>query len=276
MDVSGYLKKLSKAKFSETECPSCGSPVLTTNPSSFCHFCEMFIFEEGPRKSGGSARQTLLRANTAIRSGDWLSGIGALAPLENSTEPLILYGMGNIYKRFSDYTYGSVNYSLGGFMNSNADKRNDEFNRNKNNSMHLLSQSKEFLFRTIYLISNQMKSDDWLYLYAQFMAEMRLKRYAQAHVILGRINGQASSPISGYANMVYAVETRARNAESHLKPLLGNCELNAFYYASRYLINSNRFSEAKKVLLKITGMASMPMAQELLNKMNEIEEATKL
>jgi hypothetical protein len=214
-------------------------------------------------------------AHAAIEGGNSEAAVGAIAPLETSQDPLVLYGVGNVYKVLSDYTYRSVNYTMGGFMYPNADKRNDEYNKNKYNSMRLLSKSKEMMFSSIYIIKKSGKDDDWLYSYINFLAEMKMKRYAQAHLVLGRINKQAQTPVNHYANMIYAVRTGGRDAEKMLKPLLEIGELNAYYYLALHIME-RELPAAGKILAKIATKTQMPMAETLLEKAMEVDKATML
>ncbi len=277
MNSSVYLKKLGKIQYSEIQCPSCGSTVMSTSPAgSFCHFCEMFASEEDVHKVDSATRKVLKLATAARSNGDWASSMAALAALEDSEDPLILYGIGRAYGAFSDYTYYSVNYSLGGFMNPNADKRNDEFNRNPNNSMRLLSKAKEHMFSAIYIIKNEMDSRDWLYMYTQFMAELKMKKIAQAAISLSNLEKNGITPVNAYAEMAYSVEMHSKDAERFLKPMLERGELNAFYYLARHLAWSGRLDESRQILIALCAKVYMPMGMQLLNKANETIEATSL
>ena len=277
MDVSGYLKRLDKIKFSEETCPSCNSAVLSANPAgAFCHFCEMYVAGDAEHKMDSSAATAFTAAHEATIKGDLVSAIGAIAPLEASADPLVLYGVGNVYMVLSDYTYHGVNYALGGFMYSNADKRNDEYNKNSSNSMHLLSKAKEMMYASIFTINKAAKGEDWLYLYTKFISEMKLKRLAPAHLLLNELNKQRQTPVNPYSNLAYTIRAGGKNAEKLLRPLLDIGEINAYYYLAKYLADRNDLSGTQKVLIKISSRTRMPMADDLMLKAKEISAATAL
>lgn len=277
MDVSGYLKRFDKIKFSEETCPSCNSAVLYAGPAgAFCHFCEMYTPIDSKRKMDDSAAAAFTAAHAATIKGDTMSATSAMAPLEASADPLVLYGVGNVYMALSDYTYHGVNYALGGFMYSNADKRNDEYNKNPANSMHLLSKAKEMMYASIFTINKAAKGDDWLYLYTKFISEIKLKRLALAHLLLNELNKQRQTPVNSYSNLSYTIWTGGKNAEKLLRPLLDTGEINAYYYLAKYLAGRNDLLGAQKVLTKISSRTRMPMADNLMLKAKEISAATAL
>ncbi len=276
MNFMRYVDALARTRYTELECQSCGSVVFSSNPvGSFCQFCEMFVSEQDPHRADGATKAVLAKARAAMMSGDWASAVAALEPLSSSTDPLVLYGLGSYYRAYSDRIYYSVDYSLGGFMHANADKRNDEYDRNHDNSMHLLSRSKELLFSSIYIISRVMKSDDWFYLYTEFIAEMSMSRRAQAHLVLDRLNMKQQNMVSNYANMVYLVETRSPKAEKFLALFLEIGEPNAFYYLARSLASSGDLASAERVLSGL-GRYMPQMAFRFMRRISEAEEATRL
>ncbi len=277
MDVSGYLKRLDKIKFSEETCPSCNSAVLSASPvGAFCHFCEIYVPVDFERKMDPGAAAAFTAAHAAAVKNDTMSAIGAMAPLEASADPLVLYGVGNVYMVLSDNTYYGVNYALGGFMYSNADKRNDEYNKNPVNSMHLLSKAKEMMYASIFAINKSAKEDDWLYLYTKFISEIKLKRLARAHLLLNELNKQQQTPVTPYSNLSYTIWAGGKNAEKLLRPLLDIGEINAYYYLAKYLADRNDLLGAQKVLAKISSRTRMPMADKLMLKAKEISAATAL
>ncbi|MEM3839187.1 MAG: hypothetical protein QXF01_01255 [Candidatus Micrarchaeaceae archaeon] len=258
----------------EPMCPACTSTLDASSVRyAFCQFCEMFVGEAQVGNSVKSEKDALSSAMLSLSKGDLIAAAQALAPLDSSTDPISLYGAGNIYLALSNYTYADVNYSLSGFMYSNADKRNDEYNRNPNNSMHLLSKAKEMLFNVVYLVS-KTNSGGWLYPYLGFISEMKLKRHAKAHAFLEKL-WQAPTAVSNYARMVYLVDTGSIGAEKALKPVLDAGEPNSRYYLAKSIARTNT-AKASAILKDIIAKKRMPMAELLLSRLNEILAATSL
>ena len=207
------------------------------------------------------------------RGPSWVEALKQTDELASTDIPNYLYGAANIYAAFSDYTFYSVNYGLGGFMEANGDKRNDEPYRNPYNSMYLRSKSREYFYRVLGVLGyNQTTNEEQKYL--EFMSNMRLGRHAQAEEVLDRISiARSGGLITEYANMVWSVEARTNSAEERLEKLLGKRETNSFYYLAKHLALNKNFKDAKMVLSALIKKADVPMCTSLMRRINEVEAA---
>ena len=219
----------------------------------------------------------MVSIQAAIKNNDWATTFGKLDTVDPAGDPVRLFGAASIYSILSDYTYNSVNYNLEGFMYQNADNRNDEYDKNKYNAMHLLSKSKEYLFDALYVINSQGKNVDQRALFLQFMANMKLNRFVQAYKLLNGLgNSKQENLMLQYAYMAYNVETNAEGAEQTIERLVQRGELNALYYLARHLLNNGSPAAASMILHALLGRTEMPFAARLLTKTQDVLEKTKL
>lgn len=273
MDLSKIMSGYASAKFTGISCGFCGAQTSIASGSNdcFCTYCESYLASSASMQGDPSLRAVHLMASQN-RIDDAAKALDAISP---GSDPVRLYAISSIYSALSDLRYADVNYSLPGFMYQNADNRNDEYNKNPNNSMRLLSKSKEMLFDAIYLINNQLKSNDTTMLYLEFMCETRLDRHAKAYKVLDRML-TTGGVAADYAAMVYAVEANEKDADQLLGNMLKKKELAPLYYLSRHLIASKDLEQAEMVLRFLQERVRMPSAWRLLRKIEAVNEATRL
>lgn len=276
MEPSKILSGFNSAQFTEVYCGVCGAQafIAPNAKDCICTYCEAYL-APGMQKSGYS--QQFGAVHELIRQGKVDDAAKALDAIDPGTDPVRHYALSSMYSCLSDMRYADVSYALPGFMHQNADSRNDEYDKNPNNSMRLLSRSKELLFHAIYIINDQLKSNDAALLYIEFMSEIKLDRHAKAAKLLEKLNTVTGNELqASYANMVYAVETGGEEADAYLSDLLARKELPSLYYLARHLVSKKELAHAGKVLRLLGGKANMPRALRLLKKIEAVEEATRL
>ena len=130
-------------------CRCCGNKVyvLSDAQESICNFCEAFVSMKDKDVVHGnrSVENNLALMQKSASTGKWEAGVASADALAATKNPYFLYGAASFYRFFSDYTYNGVDYTLGGFMYSNAEKRSNKPQINKYNAMALISKSREFL-----------------------------------------------------------------------------------------------------------------------------------
>ena len=278
MRVDKYLQGIKSMRFSELECDCCGATVYTTHPESgsFCHFCEAFTAT--PKGSSANPDAAAMReAHGSMRIGKYDDAAEALLKVQPTDDLRVLFGLGATLGELSDAIYGAVDYTLPGFMDSNADRRNDEFNRNKNNSMHILSKSKEMLFQLVHAARKQGNEMPPTMQYLEFAALERLKRHVEAKGVLLRMQASSKeSLLSQYAAMVYGVNTGDRTAMRYVDSVSSVHEVNTLMYFARSMVASRQFGEAKRALTELNSMAYVPRAITLLHKIVDYEDEIRL
>ena len=273
MDV---LANIGTANFGETHCMTCGSvtPLPSSASDTICTFCEGYVLSAGKRLKPDDP---FLLAQDSMKKSDWIGAIKNLDAVVAGNDPIKLFGAASIYTAFSDSAYNDVNYNLPGFMDKNADNRNDEPGKNPYNSMRLMAKAKEMLFNTIYIINTQTEIRDEATRYMEFMSEMKLNRFVQASKVLKRINdSKGKGLIWMSSNMVYAVEIKSKSAEGLITQLIQRDELNSLYYYARYYLDSKKLDPAGRALSLATKKAYMPNALRLLRKVRNAEDAMRL
>ncbi len=277
MRVDKYLKSIKSMRFSELECDCCGATVYTTHPESgsFCHFCEAFTVT--PKGSNVNPNANALReVHELMRTGNYDQAADTLAKVPITDDVHTLFGIGVTYGELSNAIYGAVDYTLPGFMDTNADRRNDEYNRNKNNSMHLLSKSKEMLFQLIYIARKQGNEILPAAQYLQFAALERLKRHVEAKSVLLHIQASSKdSLLSQYAAMAYEVSTGERTATQYIDRVSAVHEVNTLLYFAKNMVSVQQFGEAKRALTELNAMAYVPQAVSLLRKITSYEDEVR-
>ncbi len=280
MNFNKEMAALEKAAFTKKVCSACTSPLLIPKGAdgSFCHLCEFYNINSNSKaaKPEDALQSAVAEATTSLANGDWGALTSALEPFAQSANPATLYGLGSIYKSLSDYVYSDVNYSLSGFMHRNADNRNDEPNRNKHNSMALGSKAKGLFFATLYLIGKmtEKEREDWLF--TEFMAEIKLKRYPKAgKVSMTMQSADKTGAIHDYESMVYAVERHEQSAK-YILSTLSQGHLNSLYYLARRLIRNGDYKAAGRSLSLMLEKTASPMASKLLAGLENLEAETRL
>lgn len=280
MDFNAGMSAIGKSTFVKRPCPACTSPVLIPPKSdgSFCHLCEFYVHDSDDKdlQPDSSFRVAVSEAASALARTDWDSLTSSLEPFAQSSDPKVMYGVGSIYYTLSDYIYDDINYSLGGFMYRNADNRNDEPNKNKHNSMALLSKAKGLLFHSIYLFSKMPEEERRKWLFTEFMADIKLKRHPQAAKSLAAMQvAMAGDITSAYAQMAYAVESHEPSS-GYILPVLSKGHINSLYYLARRLIMKGDYRMARESLSLMLNKTASPMASKLIGNLRALEEEISL
>ncbi len=271
---------IGKATFTKRPCPACASPVLIPEkaPGSFCHLCEFYVPDSGGRgtQPDKAFQLAVAEATSSLAKGDWAALESALEPFAQAGAPEVLYGVGSIYYSLSDYVYNDINYSLGGFMYRNADNRSDEPGKNKYNSMALLSKAKGLLFNSLYLIGKMPEKEQESWLFARFIANIKLKRYPQAAKALGGMAvAKTDETTFAYAEMAYAVESHEPSA-GYILPVLSKGHMNSLYYLARRLIRKGDYRMARESLSLLLNKTASPMASKVLRNLKGLEEEIRV
>ncbi len=278
MRVNKYLKDIKNMHFSELECDCCGSPVYSTHPDSgsFCHFCEAFTTTLKGQSPNPDA-VVIFKAQSLMRAGNHSAAADTLEQLSKPDDIQTLFGAGMVYWELSDAIYGAVNYTLPGFMEKNALQRNDEFDKNKYNAMHLLSKSKSLLFELLYNAKHEGTNVLPSVQYLVFAAQMKLHRRLDAEQSLKiMLSASKDSLTSHYSSMVYHVDTEGEKADTYINSVSSVNEINALFYLARNLIKKHNVPEARKVLESLVSMVYMPKALTLLGKIQDLEDKIRL
>ncbi len=232
MKLDGYIKRLDLAMQTDLVCRSCGNRVVSFSgvQESICNFCESHV--QMPDKdfvhSSKEIEDGLTLMQKSAGEGNWIDGAQQADVLGMGKDPYLAFGAASFYRFFSDYTYYSVDYTLGGFMYGNAEKRSDEPKKNMHNAIALISKSRDFLFRTLKLMDT-MKYDDDSAMLMRLIANLRLKRRTHAQVVLERIDKESkNSIIRDYAHLAF--DYNERNGGKRLDNLMSLGVVNSFYY----------------------------------------------
>ncbi len=279
IDLKSYIDAIENGLIPfEFPCRSCGASSLTTSGqhSTFCNFCEGYVNIDGTNAIHGSSdvEKRLLGMNAAAKSGQWLQGVPYADALAATKDPYFLYGASHFYKYFSDFVYHDVNYNLGGFMYSNAEKRSDELLKNKYNAMALISKSKEHLFKALKVISTIPPEPKLIYL--KLMCNVRLNRYSTAASIVEDLRGfDGTEDLLKYSGLVISTEAMKSGSKPASIPNIGSASgsANFFYYLAKYFAKSGDLESASALLDKIAENTFMPMAASYNRKIAEVKGA---
>lgn len=261
--TSRYIQLINKTSQSlfPTVCNNCGSKTLIPNNTGICTVCELAIIKDETSQQLKLFENiipliTKNSINEAQKSLDLLS--------KSATTPSISYVIGLFYQFLSDYAYFNLNYNGKGFMEENSS--------NKYLSLDLISKSKEYFFRALKQISSiEQKGSDILYL--EFITNIKLERNFYGLNALKELNATKTEVYCNYANMVYAVESKRKDAESFVKPLLST-SLNSFYYLSKALAQKKNLEEAISILTFINQNINMPISYSYLIKLQSVLDSS--
>ncbi|MHB1829767.1 MAG: hypothetical protein ACYCO0_00020 [Candidatus Micrarchaeaceae archaeon] len=264
MDINAAKKKAASIIQSELICRCCGAKVhvISAVTESICNFCEAHVsFQDKDIVHGNSAiEKNLAEMQECAAQARWADGTQYADALAATKDPYFLFGASSFYKSFSDYTYYGVDYTLEGFMYSNAQRRSDELQKNKYNAVALISKSKEYLFRALKVISSNPQPDDPTS-FLSFMANMKLKRIVNAQKALAGINSsQGNELMRSYANMAFGTETKSKDAEKFIELSLSYGISNSIYYLAMHVAMKKRLDEAISLLDILIAKTGMPMA----------------
>ncbi|MDE1851408.1 MAG: hypothetical protein KGH69_01820 [Candidatus Micrarchaeota archaeon] len=274
------LKSFSNARYKESGfgCRCCGYMpyIIAGEIDTMCGFCEAYVsMAKLDVKALHPEMDTLLDSlHGLMKNGDWEGAVALAEQIKAGDDPYLLYGLGVMYRALSDAVYSHVDYSAKGFMEGNAAKRNNEPSLNKNNSMQLLSRSKEMLYRSLKIMGT--KADDPELLYLSFLANMKLGMHVGAKAALDRLNGTGNERMRLYANTKYSVECKTRDSKGYLAALAKGLSPNSAYYVALDLARMKRFRESKGMLGILLRSAAMPEGRELLRRIYGAETASGL
>jgi len=280
MNVSGYVKRANEIADTGLMCSCCGAEVYAMSPiqESICNFCESDVNNQDRDAvhENPNAEKTLMALQQSALEGRWMDGVQYADAIAATKDPYFMFGASSYYTLFSDYTYHGVDYTQGGFMYANAQKRSDELQKNKFNAVALRSKSRECLFKAIKIIKDTQEPEERL-LFINFMANMRLKRYLQAEWALAQVNAHAESGIiKNYANMVYEVERNRSHAPKYITESFSYGVSNTFYYLSLHLALRKDLDKAIRVLDKFIPNGRMPAALYLMHKLKDFKAASDI
>ena len=259
-DYKKYAKAFDALKLSQFVCARCGFETHSASTNSFCNFCEQYA------SAAAATRPAFLDVHAYIKQGNWEDAakkVEELLKTDKNTETFYLSGL--FYAYFSNLRYRKVDYGAKGFMDTNAE--------NIRAGLDLVSKSKEHLFGAISLVAAEPKKGvqpDQDALFIKFMSEMKLRRFVDASKTIKTLQGAQAE----YAEMAYGAQTGSKSTPG-LEKLLARNEVNAFYYLAEHLARQKELGEAAALLRKLNDRINLFMAQELLNRVVSVQEASK-
>lgn len=280
MKIAQYVKMEDSILQSDLICRCCGNKVyaLSAVQESICNFCEAYVSMQDRDVVHGNrdVETALALMQNSVVTGSWVEGIAPADSLAATKDPYFLYGASSFYRFFSDFTYYGVDYTLGGFMYSNAEKRSDEAARNRYNAIALNSKSKEFLFKALKVINDTQNPDDTL-VFIKFMANLKLKRQVHVEKALAEINARPGMEMmKNYANMINAVSTGSKLAEKYVAASFSYGISNSLYYLAMHMAKHNDIGGAIKMLEPLAAKSNMPAALYLGVRLKDIRSASEI
>ncbi len=278
MKLDAYIKRLDSAVQTDLICRSCGNKVISFSSvqESICNFCESHVqmsdkdFVHGSKEvEDGLA---LMQKNASI--GNWIDGAQQADALGVGKDPYLAFGAANFYRFFSDYTYYSIDYTLGGFMYGNAEKRSDEPKKNKYNAIALISKSRDFFFRSLKLM-DMMKYDDDSAMLIKLIANLRLKRRTHAQAVLEIIDKESkNSIIRDYAHLAF--DYNERNSGKRLDSLMSLGIVNSFYYMALRESAHGNINDGIRMMDALASKSNMQLALYSGIRLKAVREASEL
>lgn len=237
-------------------CTYCSTEYLCADGHySICPLCESIVISGEESSLDPASAAKLGSISGSIAKGSYLEAVENAEQLCSSQDPKVLYALASLYRSLSDITYLDVDYTMKAFMERNADNRNDEPKRNRYNAMHLESRNRECLHKSIETIELSKAPDEGS-IFIKAMAEIKLKRYARASIILDK---QLDASLAfKYARMVLATETNGKDAEKRITGMLLGMEVNAVFYAARHLAMNREFDNAAKLIDILSSFIDLP------------------
>lgn len=263
--------KAFKLPESKAKCTYCSTEYMCAeNPYSICPLCESIVVPGEKSSLDPAVVSKLGSISKSIAKGAYLEAIENAEQLCTSADPKVLYALASLYRSLSDITYLDVDYTMKAFMERNADNRNDEPKRNKYNAMHLESRNRECLHKSIETIELSKASDENS-IFIKAMAEIKLKRYAHAAIILEQ---QPDTTLAfRYAKMALATEADEKDAEKKINDLLHAREINAIFYAAKHLAMKKEFTSAGKLIDILSSFLDLPKYVIYKKRIKNVSEA---
>lgn len=275
LEYKRYLQDINTVSVLDLTCPHCGATTKSAGGNdAFCNFCEQHIVvPESEIEKEKGAEIAFMEIHSAVAGNDWQGAVQkAEQLLKGSSDPRIFYLSALLYESFSNLKFHTKDYNRLGFMEENA--------VNIRESLDLTFKWKEYFFKTIRLVNDEIKKNSGAeesLVFIKFMSEIKLKKFVDAARTLKALGGAGvEDRANDYAKMVYNVEADTKEAEASLRKQLARNEVNAFYYLAKHLAKQKRLDEANALLRKLNERANIFMAQELLNKVVSAQEASKM
>ncbi|MGC8675972.1 MAG: hypothetical protein ACP5T3_00440 [Candidatus Micrarchaeia archaeon] len=260
------LAKSLKGKIKKGTCAYCGAETLLLENQNACNFCELIPNNQTNIAAPDSeAIAQMQQAHSLLLSGNTDDAVAAVEEFASkSTNPYLLYVAGRFYLRISDMAYFDVDYALPGFMERNAERREE--------SLRLTAKGKEYLYKAIYAADSvpEPKGDSLLYL--KFLSQMLLDRHADAALTMQEFSDKKGG-MWNYASMVYETETNSKHALKNLEQSLDR-EFNALYYLAKYLAKNGSGEEAMKLLKSMPEISTILASGRLLKKLELANQET--
>jgi hypothetical protein len=256
---------------SKAKCTYCSTEYMCTEgPYSICPLCESIVVSGEKSSLDPAIASKLGGINKSIAKGAYLEAIENAELLCTNSDPKVLYALASLYRSLSDITYMDVDYTMKAFMERNADNRNDEPKRNKYNAMHLESRNRECLHKCIETLELS-KAEDENSLFIKAMAEIKLKRYAHASIILDK---QPDTSLAfRYAKMALATEANLKEAEKRINEMLHARETGAIFYAAKHLAMRKEFDSAEKLIDIISSFMDLPKYKIYKKRIKNVADA---
>ena len=280
MKIAPYMKMEDSILQSDLICRCCGNKVFALSPvqESICNFCEAYVSMQDRDIVHGNrdVETTLAMMQNSMATGNWIDGIAPANALAATKDPYFLYGASSFYRFFSDFTYYGVDYTLGGFMYSNAEKRSDEATKNKYNAVALSSKSKEFLFKALKIINDMQNTEDTL-VFIKFMANLKLNRQVHIEKTLAEMNSRAGMEMmKSYANMIDAVRANSKLAEKYIENGFSYGISNSLYYLAMHIAKNKDIGSAIGILESLATKSNMPSALYASIRLKDIKAASDM
>lgn len=278
MKLGGYIRRFDSVVQTDLICRCCGNKVfaLSSGQESICNFCESYVqmsdrdFVHGDK----SVEEGLELLQKSASMGNWMEGVQQADNFGATKDPYLVFGAASFYRFFSDYTYYSVDYTLGGFMYGNAEKRSDEPKKNPYNAVALISKSREFLFKSIKLIDS-LKYDEDSALLLKLLANARLRRKPHAMRILKDIDsGSGKAMVKDYAHLAF--DYNERNGERRISNLISMSVLNSFYYLALRESARGNLDDGIRMMDALASKSNMQLALYSGIKLKGVREASAL
>lgn len=256
---------------SKAKCAYCHAEYMCVEGAySICPSCESMVVPGAEAGVDGIVAEKMGSISASMARGAFLEAAEGADALATSQDPKILYALASFFKLLSDITYADVDYTMKAFMERNADNRNDEPKRNRYSAMHLESRDRECLHKCIQLLELSGASDANS-LFIKAMAEIKLRRYAHASIIIG--NWSYSEPACRYAGMALATRTRERSAEKKIIAVLKDREMGALFYASEYFALRREFERAEKLISMLSSHLNLSKYGMYKKRMESVANA---
>ncbi len=269
MNLSQYLHMLSASSTNPYRCAYCGNMVHALSNGSFCNYCEMprKEIETIPKEQHDllSAKIEFLGEYKYEKASKKVDEIAQKYP-----SPGVLYASAIFYSEYSNYMFRGVDYNGKGYMYENSQKREQ--------SWILHAKSRGLMHSCIKMCNDELKSGYTDFTaYVKLLSSARIKDIVAANEAFSMLSkSDAKGQIQIYSAMVYYTLVKNRKEASINISAMANSDINFAYYASEIYIYGKDNASAKKILSSFLNNSKMPHASELLAKVDDAMEASKV